>query len=331
MRAVRRILVAVKDPLEKSLPSVTKATQLARAWGAKIELFHGLDVPLYVGTTGRSADGFRGIARELKIRSLEQLEVIAAGVGEQGVQVTTAAEWDFPIYEAIVRRAKRIAADLIVAEGSKRSGRLSPLLLRLTDWELLRLSAVPVLVVKSATPYRHPAILAAIDPLHARAKPSGLDDEILNAGAAIQRALRGKLHVVHAYVHAVAGIASYEILNADVVARLQEQVKANAQAGFEGALRKVKIPRTRRHLVGRHPKDAIPHVARKTKSAIVVMGAISRSGLKRLFIGNTAEQLLDDLTCDVLVVKPREFENRVPAAMRGPRFIGPQSPTPFSF
>ncbi len=33
------------------------------------------------------------------------------------------------------------------------------------------------------------------------------------------------------------------------------------------------------------------------------MGATSRSGLKRIFIGNTAEHVLDSLKCDVLVVR----------------------------
>jgi len=45
---------------------------------------------------------------------------------------------------------------------------------------------------------------------------------------------------------------------------------------------------------------------------VVVMGAVSRSGLKRLFIGNSAERLLDKLDCDVLVVKPRRFTSPVP-------------------
>jgi universal stress protein E len=33
------------------------------------------------------------------------------------------------------------------------------------------------------------------------------------------------------------------------------------------------------------------------------MGAMSRSGLKRIFIGNTAEKVLDSLQCDVLIVR----------------------------
>jgi hypothetical protein len=54
-------------------------------------------------------------------------------------------------------------------------------------------------------------------------------------------------------------------------------------------------------------------------SAIVVMGAISRSGYKRLLIGNTAERILDDLTCDILVIKPANFRSGVSRAGRGAR------------
>ena len=37
------------------------------------------------------------------------------------------------------------------------------------------------------------------------------------------------------------------------------------------------------------------------------MGAVSRSALERLFIGSTAEAVLDKLSCDVLIVKPAAF------------------------
>ena len=34
------------------------------------------------------------------------------------------------------------------------------------------------------------------------------------------------------------------------------------------------------------------------------MGAVSRSRMDRILIGNTAEKVLDKLECDVLVIKP---------------------------
>jgi len=47
----------------------------------------------------------------------------------------------------------------------------------------------------------------------------------------------------------------------------------------------------------------------------------SRSGLERALIGNTAEQLLRFLPCDLLILKPPEFVCRVPAAQRGAQQI----------
>jgi universal stress protein E len=46
----------------------------------------------------------------------------------------------------------------------------------------------------------------------------------------------------------------------------------------------------------------------KLRADAVVMGAISRSGLKGLFLGNTAEDVLDRLHCDLVIVKPAGFK-----------------------
>ena len=65
------------------------------------------------------------------------------------------------------------------------------------------------------------------------------------------------------------------------------------------------------------PRETLPAMARALKASIVVMGAVSRSGLKRLLIGNTAEAVLDALPCDVLILKPGRFKSPVPARTRG--------------
>ncbi len=43
--------------------------------------------------------------------------------------------------------------------------------------------------------------------------------------------------------------------------------------------------------------------------------------LVALLIGNTAERILDELSCDVLVVKPSKFRTRVPRSVRGPQWL----------
>lgn len=75
---------------------------------------------------------------------------------------------------------------------------------------------------------------------------------------------------------------------------------------------------------GSPPVDSIQKVARAIHSHIVVMGPLSRLDLKRMFIGNTAESLLDLLSCDVLIVKPSRFAHRIPTVRRGVRLISPR-------
>jgi hypothetical protein len=52
---------------------------------------------------------------------------------------------------------------------------------------------------------------------------------------------------------------------------------------------------------------------------------VSRSGLQRLVVGDTAEQILDALARDVLVVKPSRFKARVPSRRRGVQLIASPS------
>jgi len=324
MQPIRRILVAVKDPTAKSLPAVAKAVQVARALHASIELFHAIDTLVYVDTLGLLKEGLKEIERTAREKHLAQLDRIAARIRVRGLEVTTAVEWDYPIHESLIRRARKIGAHLLVAE--RHGGRhVTPWLLRVTDWELLRLSPIPVLIVKSPRPYRRPAVLAAVDPTHAFAKPARLDEDILSVGDTVARALHGKLHCVHAYTPIPADLPSDIRSTANATAAIEAKAAGRARVGMERLLKKVSIPRSQRHLVDSHPINAIPDVARKTRSAIVVMGAISRSGIKNLLIGNTAERVLDDLECDLLVLKPRHYASRVPRAKRGMRLaaVGP--------
>lgn len=330
MHTVRRILVAVKDPSARSLPAVAKGAQLAHALGAQLVLFHGIGSRVAADAFPDAEGGLERFEQDTRARHLKQLERIATPLRKDGLTVQVCADWDFPAHESIVREARRSNADLIVAE-CHAGRRLTPWLMHLTDWELIRTSPIPVLLVKSARPWRHPVVLAALDPSHAFAKPARLDAEILKAGKAFTAALRGSLHVMHAYVPIPMGMLPGVGTSAELVAEIATASQSNATKAFERSLRSLKtLPRARRHLVEGVPVDAIPQVARQVGSAIVVMGAISRSGLKRVFIGNTAEQVINSLACDILVVKPARFVTRVSRSSRGVRYVATaQLPMPY--
>lgn len=318
MRPIRRILVAVKDPA-KTPSAARKAAQLARAYGAHLELFHAISAPLYMDAYSFQPS-IREVEREIRSSRTGQLQTIANELRGKGLEVSVTAQWDHPAYEAVVRHAIHTRASLIVADCHAKPHVL-PGLLHLTDWELLRMSPVPVLLVKNPTPYKRPAILAAVDPSHAFEKPAKLDGEILSIAGSIAATLRGQLHAVHAYLPLPEEPISRRLLSDTQLDKLNAQTEAAAGLQFQRTLRTARILKSRRHLLPCHPIAAIEQTARKTHSPIVVMGAISRSGLRRFIFGNTAEYLLDSLPCDLLIVKPPKFSAPLQKRSRGVKFV----------
>jgi universal stress protein E len=326
MYPIHNILVAIKDPRVKSHPALAKAAAIAAALDAQIQLFHAIDIPMYPDLGAVEGLRLPQAERLQKESNRQLLEALATPLRRRGLSVTTAVEWDFPLHEAIIRAAERFDANLIIAADHTTTHH-APWLLRYTDWELLRASPMPVLLVKSPRPYRAPVILAALDPTHSFDKPAALDNEILRFSATLADALHGAVHAVHGYVPVPANLSSTMLSTPGEL----EKVLAAAEEAACDALRKVAEPlgisRSRLHVVGRHPTDAVQEVATQTGSQIVALGSLSRSGLDRFLIGNTAEALIDRLNCDILVVKPPTFRHRIARALRAPRRVSAPLPT----
>ncbi len=320
MSDIRRILVAVKDPWAPSLPAMEKAAQLARALGAKLRLFHAKSEPLYVDVSQANGYDLPQIQRTELGRPARRLEALARRLASSGIAADSVVDWDFPAYEAVIRAARRFDADLIVADRHPTSHRFS-WLLHFTDFELLRLATVPVLLVKTAKKYRRPRILAAVDPSHAFSKPVKLDREIVGCASVLARALHGQLHAVNAFDPLPIGKLPTGLALGQAAQTIEAAAEKRARQTLDRTLRGANIAQSHRHMVARHPIDAIEDVSDEIAADVVVMGAISRSGLKRLAVGNTAERVLDHLKCDVLIVKPRRFASRVPRAGRGAQII----------
>jgi len=314
MYPINRILVAIKNPHARAQSALNKAAQLARGLGAEVRLFHAIADPVYIDAAGTMAQVYPDFEQNQCAWYRERLETLARRLRHRGVKTSTDVTWDFPACESIVRAAARFEAGLIIAECHP--VHRAPGLLRFTDWELLRLSSIPVLLVKTHRSYQSPKVLAAVDPTHAFAKPADLDGEVLRYAATLSDALHGALHAVHAYE---------PVLERTRQAASPRMLRSNAEWRARAALQETvhwnEIPDSRQHLVPMRPAEAIEKTAHRIGSGIVVMGAISRSGMSRLLIGNTAERVLDHLACDVLVVKPRNFRNRVARQSRGVQML----------
>lgn len=303
MRRIRHVLVAIKDPMAATLPAAAKAAQLARALSADLTLFQAMSSPPSGGEEIPPRH-WVGVS-ENYIRSAHEacLRAIALRLRRGALRVSVSAQWGHPADVAILREAARIGADLIVVD-AQQLGDPGSTIMRLTDWGQLCRSPVPLLLIKNPAPYQRPRVLAALDPDHTFDKPLSLDAEIVSLGSTISESLDGVLHAVHAYAPVPVEDPARGVVPAADAAAAQSQAEKIAAKKLALATRGLGIPKSRRHILGRHVPDAIEQVARETKSAIVVMGCVARSGLSQVLIGNTAERVLDQLHSDILLVKP---------------------------
>ena len=62
-----------------------------------------------------------------------------------------------------------------------------------------------------------------------------------------------------------------------------------------------------------HAREVVPECARALGTELVVMGTVGRTGIPGFVIGNTAEQILNQIDCSVLTIKPAGFISPVTA------------------
>ena len=189
------------------------------------------------------------------------------------------------------------------------------------EWELVRLSAAPILVVQQPKLYDRPRVLAALDPGRKHSKPTALDDRIVTFAELFSKAMQGDLHAIHAYPAPAAYAQAAAAVTASVAAELQAIDAGRAQAALDALLAQSPIPAECRHILPGAPADVIVAVAAQLKASLLVMGSVARSGVGRLLIGNTAEKLLSRLPCDLLLLKPDGFRDSIPDQRRGPRMV----------
>jgi universal stress protein E len=315
----KRIVVATGDPQARSSRALRKGAEIARRSSARLYLFHAYAPPagLYNTFDTRTVDRIVG---ETVARQRKGLERLARPLRRRGIDVHTDLVWDFPPHEAVVRFAVKQKADLVVAY-SRRHGRLARWFLTNTDWELIRQCPCPLWFVKSPTLRPKIRVLAAVDPFHARAKPARLDDRILQSARQVARLLGGKAAACHAYTPP----ASYLILGDALgqvpvqVPGLPDQVRrytATVRKALNRLAQRYGIPAAARFIETGDPATVLPRLTRRLSSDLLVMGAVSRTGLKRLLIGGTAERVIDEVSCDVLIVKPDSLRAMVPRRAR---------------
>ncbi|HET7924360.1 MAG TPA: universal stress protein, partial [Rhodanobacteraceae bacterium] len=289
-------------------PSIERAAWLARHEAAHIELFISDYTPQLAQTrSGWTVDEARATIIDRHRRRLEQL---AEPLRAEKLSVEVDARWDYPLHDSIVRKALDADADVVIKDTHYHSV-LKRSIFSNTDWSLIRNCGATLWLVKPRPPGQRPCFVAAVDPLHQRDKPAELDHRILTTARALGDSLNGEVHAFHAFDVAAAIAVSTDAMSMPIALPLNDLADAMRAEHTEAVARLCKqhgVPPERTHVHQGGTRQLLLALTEQLRADAVVMGAVSRSGLKGLFLGNTAEDVLDRLHCDLIIVKPDGFK-----------------------
>lgn len=308
MSQQQRILVVI-DPTASSHPCIERAAWLARHTGARVELFISDYAPRVADP--RSHGVAANEARERLVeRHRQRLEQLAQPLRSGGLGVDIDTRLDYPLHDSIIKKAQDCGAEFVVKDTHYHSV-LKRSIFSNTDWNLIRNCAATLWLVKPRPPGKRPCFVAAVDPLHEHDKPAELDHRIVRTAQALSEALGGEVHVFHAFDLSAAIAISTDAMTpiAMPINELADALRADHTEAVEQLCKEHGVPPERTHTHQGGTRQLLLALTEQLRADAVVMGAVSRSGLKSVFLGHTAEDVLDRLHCDLIIVKPAGFSS----------------------
>jgi universal stress protein E len=252
-------------------------------------------------------DGYLGntkVYEPLRKRLVEESsahgEELARHLRDEGLEASSRAIWDWPRGEAIRREASVYGADLIILSFGLGHDRH----LGSREWRFLAECPLPILVVNRAADQPYRSIVAAVDPVHAHAKPVGLDHAIVRMAAALHDVTGAKLALVHSFVP----LSRYGSKTADIdrlpLNDAERALEASRKEAVTRLAAEASLDPDQARLIEGGPESVLQNLMEQGEAELVVMGALARGKLADFIIGSTAERLLRHAGADILLVKP---------------------------
>ena len=192
-----------------------------------------------------------------------------------------------------------------------------------TDSKLLRKCPCPVLLIRTNGGDRFRTIVAAIDIEPENAENLPLNNEILEIASFVVARESAEFHIVHAWVlehenylrSSRTGLspAEVDLMVHDEGRKRGEMISTLIRANCADPFNEARHLSPQVHLGNAPARVEIPRRLREVNADLIVMGTVGRTGVPGLFIGNTAEEILNQVSCSVLAIKPAGFVSPVVA------------------
>ena len=243
----------------------------------------------------------------------KQLQRLATSFFSDGVTINSIVAVGTPFLE-IIRLVLKDDYDLVMMTAEGKAG-YTQLFFGSTSLHLLRKCPCPVWVTKPETHSSYTRLMAAV--ALESDDDCELDSNIMSLATSLTRLHQGELHIANAWE--VTG-KDLDTLKSEFTDKMKDRILTTHEGVYQKRadkiLTKFNVDDIESHvqLMRGKPEYELPKFSNTSQIDLIVMGTIGRTGIPGFFIGNSAELILRQVKCSVLVVKPEGFVTPVTLA-----------------
>lgn len=292
--ATENSIMVILDPSLQVTPALQRGIALAKCLEAPLALYlfeYDKHFDPELRDNRLRADALATYERGRR----SQLEELVSSLKEDAPKIRTEFVWGRPVAAQILR----IISDLkprFVVKDVRSAPAIRHLLYAPLDWNLLRECPAPLMLVKMQEQRKLGRIAVAVDPLNEHGKPNELNTQLIKIAEVLAAKCSAEMDLVHVMDYPPPLYYPDPSMFDDIYELHEDALRKLGDAAG--------LSPDRQHLLEGHTRAELTQFVQKQAVDLMVFGAVQRTGLQRAFIGSTAEDILDSIDCDILIVKP---------------------------
>ena len=300
MEQLNRVLV-IFDAAHNQQTALLRAVELCRSTSASIHIVSTLYSTINFINGEILVETEEILRQRLMARRTAEIDSAIAAIDADNISFTREVLWTPSGADEITQLCAEQNYDLLIKTAS-RHFRLEGFIHTPLDWQLLRDCPCPVLVVTEDAWPKGSTILAAIDATTDETEHQALNKRILDHASAMGRMLDDTVHAATA-CPPLPVVVEMEYSAVDPTL-YSDKMQHYAEQRSREVIANSAIADDNMHVVVGNPEIALCELAEQLDSRMIVIGTVARKGLKGYLLGNTAEQILYYMHCDILAIKP---------------------------
>lgn len=307
MNRLERIMVVVPRGM-RTTPALRRGVELARRASASLQLCLFDHHPLIDATADIVHPDVMKLAKKQFLdERMRWLSQETAALADQGLRVDCEVQWaPFP-HKALLDRVLQHQPDIVIkdlgTDGSQPHQLFAP-----ADWKSLRFCPVPLMLVRPQSAQLPKRILASVDTAGDSDSKAPLNDSVVRTALQLGLFSDATVHLAHVFPFRPPSASQYRGLEG-----VYEDMRKSDTDHFRAFAARHQVPEERQHLLAGEPAPTLSDFVARTPFEMLVVGSVYRSAFDRFFLGSTAEAILAQVGCDVLVVKPPQFMDELRA------------------